>query len=129
VLTTDDSKVYVCNRFGHRAHIFDKSGQVINLWEGVRRPEDAASQSDGNIAVCKPSSAYCYLDELDFSAPFWVKIFKSHRQGAFETRDGPWPWDRYRFARRMFANHRTLNNCVRLHDRFGQCLPLIVTPG
>src|SRR4051794_24244556 len=72
VLTTDDSKVYVCNRFGHRAHIFDKSGQVINLWEGVRRPEDAASQSDGNIAVCKPSSAYCYLDELDFSAPFWV---------------------------------------------------------
>ena len=107
--------MYVCDRFGDRVHVFDRSGEIVNVWSGVRRPADMAVMPDGNMACCEHPTAYYYLDELDYSIPFYVRIFDRNGKVLASLETG--------LAHGMavdsrgdiyLADHKTVNKCVRL---------------
>ncbi len=115
VLTTPDSKVYVCDRFGDRVHVFDRGGEVINVWSGVRRPADLAVMPDGNMACCEHPTDYYYLDELDYSIPFFVKIFDRTGKVLAKLETGLAHGIAVDSRGDIYlANHHTVNKCVRL---------------
>lgn len=74
VLATADGRVYVASRFGDNVQIFDRNGEFMDIWFGVRRPTDIAELPDGTLAVSEQASDY-YPAELDFDIPFGITIY------------------------------------------------------
>lgn len=115
VLTTPDSKVYVCDRFGHKVHVFDRNGALLNVWEGARRPADMAILPDGNFVCCEHPTDYYYLDELDYSIPFYVRIFDKEGNVLASLETGLAHGIAVDSRGDIYlANHHTVNKCVRL---------------
>ncbi|WP_432826370.1 hypothetical protein [Dactylosporangium sp. CA-092794] len=114
VLATGDGRVYVASRFGNNVQVFDRYGGFIDMWTDVRTPASLAQLADGNIAVCEHPSDY-FLDEIDFSVPFYITIFSPDGEVQAKLPAG--------FAHSMaldsqgniyLANHHTVHKCVRL---------------
>jgi sugar lactone lactonase YvrE len=96
-------------------HIFDRCGQVLNVWEGVRRPADLAIMPDGNMACCEHPTDYYYLDELDYSIPFYVKIFDRTGRVLAKLETGLAHGIAVDSRGDIYlANHHTVNKCERL---------------
>jgi sugar lactone lactonase YvrE len=115
VLTTPDSKVYVCDRFGHKVHVFDRNGALLNVWDGARRPSDMAILPDGNFVCCEHPTDYYYLDELDYSIPFYVRIFDKEGNVLASLETGLAHGIAVDSRGDIYlANHHTVNKCVRL---------------
>jgi len=115
VLATPDGRVYVCDRFGDRIQIFNRTGRLVNVWFDARRPSDVIRLPDGNIAVCEHPSDYYYLDELDYSKPFGVVIFDLEGNVLARLDTGLAHGLAADSRGNIYlADHHTVNKCVRL---------------
>jgi hypothetical protein len=69
-----EGRVYVASRFGDNVQVFDRYGNFVDLWKGLRTPSSIVQLPDGNIAVAEHQSDY-YLNEVDFDVTAKVTIF------------------------------------------------------
>ena len=100
---------------GEGVQICAGSGRVINVGGGVRRPADLAVMPDGNMACCEHPTDYYYLDELDYSIPFYVKIFDRTGKVLAKLETGLAHGIAVDSRGDIYlANHHTVNKCVRL---------------
>ena len=115
VVATSDGRVYVCDRFGGRVQIFNRTGRFVGAWTGVRRPSDLVQLPDGNFAVCEHPSDYYYLDELDYSKPFGVVIFDREGTALAHLETGLAHGISVDSRGDIYlADHHTVNKCIRL---------------
>ena len=96
VVIDKDENVYVTDRENYRLQVFDRNGNLKNIWQNIYRPQ----------AMCMDKEGIVYVGEMLMDTDLSDYPMAGHRLNAYTLRRAPGPHRRPDDRRRADAVHR-----------------------